>query len=328
MNALQKASAQNGKGMRAFFQRYPQVAILLAYVVIVIIFSVSSEHFATATNVVNIINQTATICILGFGMTVVLLIGGIDLSVGGIIAFVSCMCAMMLDAGYSPVLTVLAGLGMGLLFGLCSGLAVVGFRIQPFLATLGMMNITRGLSKYITEGKTVVVLDEKFKEVFSQGSIGPMPILIIWIIAVLLVMFFIVGYTPLGRRIQAIGGNQSAAANSGIKVKTIKVVVFMVNGALASLAGFILMSRLGSASGTVGMGAEMDGITAAVLGGTGFNGEGGNMFGTLLGAFVIGTVINGMTILGVDSYLQDVVRGIIIIATVAFTMAINRRAEE
>lgn len=195
------------------------------------------------------------------------------------------------------MLTVFAGLGMGMLFGLLSGLAVVGFRIQPFLATLGMMNITRGLSKYITEGKTIVVLDEKFKEVFSQGSVGPIPILIIWVVVVLLLMFFIVNYTPLGRRIQAIGGNTEAAANSGIKVKTIKVLVFMLNGLLASLAGFILMSRLGSASGTVGMGAEMDGITAAVLGGTGFNGEGGNMFGTVLGAFVIGTVINGMTIL-------------------------------
>jgi len=329
MNALQKASSPSGgKKARAFFQRYPQVAILLAYVAIVVIFAAMSEHFIDPNNIVNIINQTATICILGFGMTIVLLIGGIDLSVGGIIAFVTCMSALMMEAGYDPAIAVLAGFGMGMLFGFINGIVIVGFRIQPFLATLGMMNITRGLSKYITDGKTIVVLDDGYKEVFSQGSIGPIPILVIWIVALLLIMFFIVNYTPLGRKIQAIGGNQEAAANSGIKVRTIKVVVFLLNGAMASLAGFILMSRLGSASGTVGMGAEMDGITAAVLGGTGFNGEGGNMLGTLLGAFVIGTVINGMTIVGVNSYLQDVVRGIIIIATVAFTMAINKRAEE
>lgn len=317
-----------GKKAKLFFQKYPQVGTLAAFFVIVLLFATQSPVFLTGENISNILNQTAPISIVAFGMTMVLIIGGMDLSVSGTLALACMVCAKLLSQNMSPVIAVLCALLLGAFIGLCNGLLITTFNIQPFLITLGMMNITRGFARFSTNGQSVYIEAEGFRKVFSQGQIAGIPVLVFWTAIVLLAAFFIVKCTPFGRRMQAIGGNSTAALNSGVKVNKIKCIVFAINGFLAALAGIIILSRLSSGLPTVGTGIEMDSIAATVLGGTGFAGEGGNMFGTLLGSLVIGTVINGLTIMGVDSYIQEVVKGGIIIVTVVLSVLVAKRNDK
>ena len=304
------------KSISKTFAKYPQLATLIGFVAIIIIFSVTTNTFFTAENFTNIINQTATIAIVAFGMTMVLLTAGIDLSVGGIAAIVCVVCAILFTKGLPAVAIVAIGMVLGAAIGCVNGLIISFFRIQPFLVTMGMVNITRGFAKYITNGQSVFISADKFRNILSQGKLFGLPVLFYWILLALIVTFVIVNCTTFGRRIQAVGGNEEAAFFSGVKVNRVKVIVYTLSGFFAACTGIITLSRLSSGLPTVAQSIEMDAIAAAVLGGTGFNGEGGNMLGTMLGALVIGTIVNGLTVMGVDSYLQDVVKGIIIIVCV------------
>lgn len=304
------------KSLKKFFGRYPQMATLIGFIVIVIFFSIQKETFMTKENLSNIANQTATIAIVAFGMTMVLLTAGIDLSVGGNMALVCVICATAFTKGLPALGVVALGLILGAAIGCINGLIISVFNIQPFLVTMGMVNIARGFAKYITNGQSVFISNDGFRNIVSQGAVFGIPVLVFWIAIALIITFVIVNRTAFGRKIQAVGGNEEAAFFSGVKVKQVKVIVYTLSGLFAAAAGIITLSRLSSGLPTVGQGAEMDAIAAAVLGGTGFNGEGGNMLGTILGALVIGTIVNGLTVMGVDAYLQDVVKGFIIILTV------------
>lgn len=311
------------KSIGKLFAKYPQLATLIGFVVIVIFFSVSTETFMTMENLTNIANQTATIAIVAFGMTMVLLTAGIDLSVGGVEAIVCVICAIAFTKGVPAIGVVLIGAVLGAAIGCINGLIISVFKIQPFLVTMGMVNIARGFAKYITNGQSVFISADGFRNVVSQGKVAGIPVLLFWIVLGLIVTFIIVNCTAFGRRIQAVGGNEEAAFFSGVKVNRVKVIVYTLSGLMAAFAGIVTLSRLSSGLPTVGQGAEMDAIAAAVLGGTGFNGEGGNMFGTVLGALVIGTIVNGLTVMGVDAYLQDVVKGFIIIITVIVSVKLT-----
>ena len=312
--------------MKRVLQKYPQLGTLTAFVLIIVLFSIAAPTFCTVENVINILNQTASTSIVAFGMTMVLLVGGMDLSAGGILALVAMISAkLMADFGMNAMLVVPIGLMLGAFIGFCNGFIITKFNIQPFLVTLGMMSVTRGFAKFSSNGQSVFIRASGFRQVFSQGNVLGIPVLMIWTVIILLATFFLIKFTPFGRHVQAIGGNQIAAQNSGVKVKRVKCTVFALNGLLAALAGFAMLSRLSTALPTMATGIEMDSIAATVLGGTGFSGEGGNMLGTLLGALVIGTVINGLTILGVDPYIQDVIKGLIIIVTVVSSELMGRR---
>ncbi len=320
---------QRSRSIGKTFSRYPQLATLIGFIAIFIIFSVATDTFLTPNNLINIVNQTAVIAVTGFGMTLVLLTGGIDLSIGGIAALVCVICAMGFESGFSVPLMIIIGLLLGALCGFANGMIISRFRIQPFLVTMGMVNITRGLARYISGGTSIFISQTKFRTVISQGKVGGIiPVLAFWIVAVLIIIYIIISKTSFGRKVQATGGNEEAAGFSGVKTKRVKVIVYTISGLCAAFAGVILMSRLSSGLPTVADGAEMDAIAAAVLGGTGFAGEGGNVFGTLLGAFVIGTIVNGLTVMGVDSYLQDVVKGIIIILTVIVSVQLSRLSDK
>jgi len=308
------------------FQRYPQLGTLIGLVVIVVFFSLSNPFFLTPANIFNLVNQTASIVIVAFGMTMILLTGNIDLSVGGVLALVGVISALLLMAEVPIPLIILIGLLVGCTVGLLNGLIVTTFGIQPFLVTMGTMIITRGLAQYATGGRSLFIQADGFRQVVTQGNLFGIPVLVYWVLLFAVVSYFLVSHTPFGRRMQAVGGNPEAAAYSGIKVKKVQIIVFIMSGFLASIAGFITMSRLSTAMPTVALGIEMDAIAAAVLGGTGFKGEGGSIAGTVLGALVIGTIINGLTVLRVDAFLQNVIMGIIIISAVIVSVTISKKA--
>lgn len=313
---------------RNLFVQFPQMATIIVFAVVFIIFSLLSPGvFLSFKNLSNIMEQTAAISIAAFGMTVVLLVGGIDLSVGAVIAVVGVVCARMVENGSHLILVALAALGIAVAFGLFNGLIITTWKVQPFLVTLGTMSIGRGLALIISGGMSIYLPDKNFAKIFATGKVLGIQSLVLWTIGSLIIIYIIVTKTPFGRRVQAIGGNEEAAVNSGVNVKRVKILVYIISSVMAALSGLIIMSRLGSGLPSLGQGAELDAIAASVLGGTGFAGEGGNPLGTLLGSLVIGTVVNGLTILGVNSYIQVVVKGMIIILTVVGSIIIVKDKE-
>jgi ribose/xylose/arabinose/galactoside ABC-type transport system permease subunit len=308
--------------VNSYFRRHvPQLGILAALAVMVVVFSLLSPVFLTVGNFVNIANQTAVISVLAFGMTMVMLSGGIDLSVGSIVSLSAVICALLLGMDVATPLAMAAALLTGALFGAMSGFISVRWGIQSFLVTLGALSIARGLSLLLSGGRTIYIENEKFLALVAQGSLGPLPGLLAWTLVFFTVSWVLLNLTTFGRRIRAVGGNIQAARQAGIGTGWVIIRVFMLSGSLAAFAGLMMAGRLSSGLPSVGVGLELDAIAAAVLGGTGFKGEGGSLVGTLIGALMMGTVINGLTILGVNPYVQEIAKGVIIIlAVVAVSM--------
>ncbi|MGK2927576.1 MAG: ABC transporter permease [Lysobacterales bacterium] len=290
--------------------------MIVAFGVMVAVFTALSPVFLTPANFVNIANQTAIISVLAFGMTLVMLCGGIDLSVGSIVSLTAVICALLLTAGQPTVLAIAAALATGIALGAASGFISVRWAIQPFLVTLGVLSIARGLSLVLSDGRTIYIEDEFFLAVTAQGSLGPLPALFAWTLAFFALTWVLLNRTTFGRRVRAVGGNLQAARQAGIATGWVSIRVFMLSGGLAACAGLMMAGRLSAGLPSIGVGLELDAIAAAVLGGTGFKGEGGSLVGTLFGALVMGTVINGLTILGVNPYVQEIAKGLIIILAV------------
>jgi putative xylitol transport system permease protein len=290
--------------------------MMAAFAVMVAVFSALSPVFLTVGNFINIANQTAIISVLAFGMTLVMLSGGIDLSVGSIVSLAAVICALLLGAGVATPLAIGAALLTGVTLGALSGFISVRWAIQPFLVTLGVLSIARGLSLVLSDGRTIYIEDEFFLAFTAQGSVGPVPAVFAWTLAFFALSWVLLNLTTFGRRVRAVGGNLQAARQAGICTGWVIVRVFMLSGGLAAFAGLMMAGRLSSGLPSVGVGLELDAIAAAVLGGTGFKGEGGSLVGTLFGALVMGTVINGQTILGVNPYVQEIAKGLIIILAV------------
>lgn len=321
--------------IRLLSSRNPVLGTLVIFILVIIAFTIFSPIknsfpvFISGENIKNILEQTAGISIAAFGMTLVLLVGGIDLSVGSLLALISVVSANLLEKyNFSIVLTVLICLCIGFTVGLLNGLIITRFRVQPFLVTLGTLSIVKGLAYVISQGESVYISNRMFGQIFVHGSILMIPVSVLWTIIFLFIMFILVSKTKFGRRVQAVGGNELAAITSGVNVKSIKVFSYVICGGVSAFSGMILVSRLGTGMPSVGAGFELNVIAAVVLGGTGFSGEGGNMFGTLLGSLVIGTIMNGLTILGVSSYIQDVIKGAVIILTIVSSSILIARREE
>ena len=297
--------------------RLSQLGIILAFIVIVAIFSIlKPQVFLSMENLTNIVKQTAVASVVGFGMTIVMLAGGIDLSVGSIIPMCGVVAALLLAQGIPIPIAILAALLLGTLFGFINGFVSVRWKIQPFLVTLGSMSVARGLALIFSGGKTVYIDNKLFLNIMGRGNIGPVPVLLIWTLVFLVISWALINRSTYGRRVRAVGGNETAARQSGVRVGRVKTIAFMLSGFFAAFAALMMAGRLSSGLPSVGVGMELDAITAAVLGGTGFAGEGGSMIGTLFGALVLGTITAGLTILGVDPYVQLVVKGIVIVLAV------------
>jgi ribose transport system permease protein len=300
---------------------------LIALVVMVVALTLLSDKFLTFANERNILLQISVNLCLSIGMTLIILTGGIDLSVGAILAFAGAFVAGLLKNGltlktfgvvlqFTPFGAVVAGILVGLALGWFNGLAITRFKLPPFVATLGMLSIARGLTMLWTGGFPITDLGPKFGFIGAGFWLG-VPVAV-WISAALVVLFWVVSRrTTLGRYIYAVGGNEKAAGFSGVNVNHIKIWVYALGGALAAVAGLVRTAQLDAADPNAGLGYELDSIAAVVIGGTSLAGGRGSILGTVLGCLSIGVLNNGLFLLDVSPFWQQVVKGFVILAAVA-----------
>ncbi|ARJ39663.1 ribose ABC transporter permease [Sporosarcina sp. P21c] len=291
----------------------PVIGLLL----IVVIISVMSPSFLTLNNLFNVLRQVSINALIAFGMTFVILTGGIDLSVGSILALTGAVTAGMMSGGMDPILAMLLGVLLGVLLGAINGLIIAKGKVAPFIATLATMTIFRGLTLVYTEGRPISGLGDSFTfQMLGKGYIFGIPVPVITMAISFAVLYFILKKTTFGRRVYAVGGNEEASRLSGINVDRVKIYVYSLAGGLTAIASLILTSRLNSAQPTAGNMFELDAIAAVVLGGTSLTGGRGWIVGTLIGALIIGVLNNGLNLIGVSSFFQQVVKGAVILIAV------------
>lgn len=284
---------------------------------IVLVVSIMEPDFLTLNNLFNILRQVSINALIAFGMTFVILTGGIDLSVGSILALSSAFVAGLMTDGTSALIAVLAGLIVGAVMGALNGMVISLGKVAPFIATLATMTIFRGLTLVYTDGKPITGLSQGgWFELFGRGYFWIFPVPVLTMLIAFTVLYFILKKTTFGRYTYAIGGNEEAAKLMGIQVNKVKIMIYSLSGLMAALAGIILTSRLNSAQPTAGTSYELDAIAAVVLGGTSLSGGRGWIVGTLIGALIIGTLNNGLNLLGVSSFFQLVVKGLVILFAV------------
>ena len=290
--------------------------ILLVFFLIIVGLSILSPYFLTVTNILNIIRQTSIYGIIAVGMTFVILTGGIDLSVGSILALSGAVAAgLMKNNDVAPLIAALVAIVVGGGIGLVNGLLITFGKIAPFVVTLGMVTIARGLTLIYTGGYPISGFGDGFRQL-GGGYVLGIPVPVIIFIATVALAWFILNHTRLGRYTYAIGGNEETVKLSGINVRFYKSMVYVIVGIMSSLSALILTARLNSAEAVAGQGYELDVIAAVVIGGTSLSGGRGSIIGPLIGALLIGTINNGMNLLGISPYFQQVVKGALIIGAV------------
>jgi ribose transport system permease protein len=310
-----------------FFSHYGrQLGTLSGLLGLALVLWALTPHFLTISNLLNIAEQATIIAIVAVGMTFVIITGGIDLSVGSVLAFAGVVMASVLQRGTPLPLALAVGLGAGLLCGLLNGLLITVGRLPPFIATLGMMSVARGAALMFTEGRPISGFGESFRSL-ATGEVLRVPAPVIIMIGVYVIAHFILRRTKLGRYTYAIGGNEEAALLSGINVKLYKTMVYGIAGLLSGLAAILLTARLNSAQPIAGMSYELDAIAATVIGGTSLLGGEGTVVGTLIGALIMAVLRNGLNLLGVSSFIQQIVIGTVIIVAVLIDMALKRRGK-
>lgn len=299
-----------------FIKTLRQYGIFVVFIIICLILSFISPQFLTVSNWTIIITQVSINALLAFGVTFVIITGGIDLSLGSMVAVTGVIAAMLAHPDAFPVvLPIFAGLFAGFLMGVFNGFIITKSRIAPFIVTLGTMTIGRGLALILSKGRPISNLSDSFNFIGGGDILGiPFPIIIL--IIIFIICSLILKKTLLGRYIYAIGGNEQASRASGVNVNQVKMAVYSISGLLAGLAGILLTSRITTGQPNAGAGFELDAIAAAVIGGTSTSGGTGTMTGTLIGVLLIGVINNGLDLLNVTSYYQQVVMGVIIIGAV------------
>lgn len=294
--------------VRSLLQRF---GLVLSFVLLCAVLSLLSDRFLTTQNLINVLRQSTINGIIAVGMTFVILTAGIDLSVGATLALSAVVTADLMQKGVPVFAAVLIGLALGALLGLVNGLLVSRTKVPPFIVTLGMMTVARGLTLTYTQGRPITGLPDAFRFI-GTGSIGPIPMPIIIAAVVFVGGYLLLDRTRYGQAIRAIGNNPVAARFAGIPTRRYITFVYVLAGTLAALAGSILTARLNSAQPTAGISYEFDAIAAVVVGGTSFSGGEGNLGGTLLGVLVIAVLNNGLNLLNVASFWQPVVTGVVI----------------
>ena len=316
-NTLPALSPASGSNLRFQWQDY-MVYIFFGLVLIFFALTIGDQGFLTMQNLFNITRTTSMIVVMAVAMTFVISCGELDLSVGSTAALAALTAASILQAGYGIVAAVVAAILCGLAVGLANGLLVTVVSIPSFLVTLGMMQLIRGLDMRVTYTKPIGITNDFFNSVFGSGSIGPVPSLFIWSILVAAIGHVVLRYTAFGREVLAAGGNRTAAQYSGVNTKRVKLYCFLISGAAAALAGLLYSGMMQTARYSFGTGAELAVIAATILGGTSLFGGKGSIIGTFVGALLIGTINNGLIIMGLDVSEQYMIAGAIIIVAVAF----------
>ncbi len=291
---------------------YRSVLILL---VICVFATILSPSFLSVTNLFNVFKQITVAGIVGCGMTFVILTGGIDLSVGSILGLSGVLASGVLASTGNTAVAVAVSLTVGIACGAVNGFFVSVCGIPPFISTLGMMTLLRGVILVYTKGSPIPIKSDAYK-FFGKGSIAGIPVPVIILIIVFLLAHYILTQTSYGRSVYAVGGNREAARLSGIRVKTSEFLVYTLNGLMCGMAGLILTARLGSAQSTSGTGIEMDAIAAVILGGTSLSGGVGFVLPTVVGAMIMGIIDNILTLMNVNPHATNIVKGAVILIAV------------
>lgn len=299
-----------------------KIGPFIGLIAIVVIITILNPSFLSVNNLLNVFRQVSINALIAFGMTFVILTGGIDLSVGSILALTGAVTAGLMSGGMDPVLAMLVGLLLGAILGAVNGVIIAKGKVAPFIATLATMTIYRGLTLVYTEGRPISGLGDSVAfQMLGKGYFLGIPIPVVTMIISFAILYFILKKTTFGRRVYAVGGNEEASILSGINADRIKIYVYSLVGLLAGLASLILTSRLNSAQPTAGEMFELDAIAAVVLGGTSLTGGRGWIVGTLIGALIIGVLNNGLNLIGVSSFFQQVVKG----AVILFAVLLDRK---
>ena len=301
-----------------------QLGTLAGLLTLCLVLWAATPHFLTVSNLLNVLEQTALNAVVAVGMTFVIISGGIDLSVGSVLALAGICLALALEAGVPAPAAIAISLVVGGACGLVNGLLITLGRLPPFIATLGMMSVARGLALMLAEGRPISGFGEGFRAIATERVLTiPAPVVIT--ILIYAVAHFVLTRTVFGRTTYAIGGNEEAARLSGVQVRFHKTGVYGVAGLTSAAAAVVLTARLNSAQPTAGTMYELDAIAATVIGGSSLLGGEGTVTGTLIGALIMGVLRNGLNLLNVSSFLQQVVIGVVIIGAVLVDMTLKRR---
>lgn len=313
-------SAAKERTAAGFVAKY---GLYCAFILLVIILSLSHNAFFTVINARNILLQVSINGILAIGMTMVIVTGGIDLSAGSMLAFAGVVATSIAHPGQNLLLACVTGLFMGFLLGAVNGFLVAYGRIVPFIVTLGMTTIARGLALTYANGRPIINLMPSFK-FLGQGTVWYIPVPVIFFFIILLVGYVILSKSILGRYLMAAGGNEDAAIASGVNTRMVKFFAYSFLGLMCGLSAILLAGRVNAGAPNAGVGYELDAIAAVVVGGASLSGGRGTIIGTLMGVLIIGVIQNGLDILNVSSYIQLVVKGVIIISAVWMDQKSNK----
>lgn len=314
----------NNKKLKSIVFRF---GTIMFFIGLLIFFTIKSPIFMSVANISNILRQISVVGIATVGMTMVIILGGIDLSMGSVVALTSVVLAKLLVAGVSIPLAILMTFGVGAILGLINAMLINTLNMPPMIATLGTTTIFRGLTYITTGGLSVYGFPQEFR-IIGQGYLGIVPVPVLIQAIVYTIGFFILYQTTLGRHIYGIGSNENASYLSGVNIKKVKYVVFIISGILGALAGVVTLSRINSGLPNAAIGFELDVVTAVVLGGISIKGGEGHLAGSIIGCLIIGVLSNGMILLGIQEYYQMLVKGLVLIGAVAIGINLRKTAQE
>ncbi len=299
--------------------------LYIVFVFLFVVFSFVANGFANPDNLMIILRQVAIIAVVSFGMMFPITGGHIDLSVGSTMALVTIIISELIQQGFGIPIALLGGFALGFVIGLINGVLVAKVRLPAFLVTLGTMGIIRGIALATTGTMPVPLLDLTFSEVFSNASIFGVPALFMWTILAFIVAVFIYKFTPFGNKLNAVGGNPIAASYTGVNVSRVTIKTFLISSGFATMAGIMTLARMNTARPDSSADMAMDAITAVILGGTSMFGGKGFVFKTFIGALLLITITNALIILNVESNIQEIIKGVILIAAVSINTLSKKR---
>ena len=292
--------------------------IYLVFLMIFILLSLSNRAFLSSTNLLNILKQTSTVSVVAIGMTFTLISGGLDLSAGGVMALAGvCSAKLGLPGGPNVIVPLLTAIAVGAACGLVNGVTIAKGKVPPFIVTLGMSLIARGMALLVTNASPVFGLSPDYIYLGS-GKIGNVPVIALVMIVMLALATVVLEKTRFGRHVYAVGGNEQAAQISGIQVDRVKIMTYVIMGAITGLSGMLLAGRIQSGTPTMAQNYELDAIAGAVIGGVSTSGGVGRVYGAVVGSLLLMMISNGLDLLNVSAYYQQIIKGVIIVAAVLF----------
>lgn len=318
---------EENKLKQNIFKKIPNwCGTLLILLLILLVFGIASSGFFTVKNLMNILRQVSVTGVIGLGMTLVIVTGGIDLSAGSVLAFAGMLVALLAKGGH-PAEAVLVGILVGVGCGIINGTVISITGIPPFIMTLGMQLCARGAANLVTGGYPVSDLSDSFRFIGGGSVLGflPVPVIIYAVLGV--ISFFVLQKTGFGKRVYALGCNENAAHLCGVNVKKVRTLVYTYVGFMTGIAAVIITSRVNAGNASVGLNFEFDAITGAVIGGTSLSGGTGTIIGTILGCVIVGCLDNGLTLLGVSAYYQQIFKGVLIVVSVIVDTYRNKTSQ-